>query len=172
VTKYGVDYTAQLEQIILSDDDIINKTTKIHDLLGKDRILYRSNAEGLRDGIISAREDEKKAMDAVNAALTVYMQKYEMLHGKGGSSEGPKVGETKTIGNTVYEWDGNQWKVNQVLGGGGGSYNDDEIKTLIEQKEATHNSNMAGIRKRYLEGKITTEDQYNRCRQKKWLRTC
>lgn len=47
-----------------------------------------------------------------------------------GTGGGTKTGDKKTVGNTVFEWDGNSWKIIQVLTGG-------TVTTDEDRKKAT-----------------------------------
>lgn len=111
--RMNKDYADTLQEVILSDDDIIDKTEKINELLEGQRHFYRTNMEVVTNQVVSAREKEKEALDDVNIALEEYSKRYERLFGSGksGSDTGPKVGSRMLFYNMIYEWDGQKWKV-------------------------------------------------------------
>lgn len=72
----------QIKEINLANDDVITKQEKIMQLLGDQRNFYRTNADGLTSGIVSAREAEKEATDNVTKAMDAYMARYNAVFGE------------------------------------------------------------------------------------------
>ena len=101
--KMNKDYADTLQEVILSDDDVITKTERINELLEGQRHFYRTNMEVVTNEVVSAREKEKAALDEVNQALDEYSQRYERLFGAGKSGSGTggnAGGGSGTGGNT------------------------------------------------------------------------
>ncbi|WP_319228349.1 phage tail tape measure protein [Draconibacterium orientale] len=86
--KMNKDYADNLQEVILSDDDVITKTERINELLEGQRHFYRTNMEVVTNQVVSARQKEKDALDEVNTALDEYSQRYERLFGAGKTGSG------------------------------------------------------------------------------------
>lgn len=116
----------QIESILLSDIDLRNKYEEIN------KLFYAGiGAKDTYVSVVRTRREEKEATDAVTESLNEYMKKYELVFGKSGKDKDPglpKVGDRKTVGNSVFEWNGTEWKVVQNLNTSGGG-NGEPVKT-------------------------------------------
>lgn len=127
----------EIEGILLSPDDIATKYEKINAVLGTIRGSIITSGNSYTKAVVSAREDEKKATDDVTESLNAYMERYEMVFGKGksGAVPPPPPPPTSPVGSVIPVMNAEQQKAASAKG--------------MAAIEAAHNTRMALLTAQY-----------------------
>lgn len=145
----------KMEEVLLSNVDLLSKYRKMVEIGGGTDFASKTVEK-----LTSARDAEKKATDAVAEALNDYLVKYELVMGKTvpENPNGPKKGDRKTVGNSVFEWTGSEWEVVQNLGS---TLNGEEQKKasgkLITSMQDANNARMTVLQTQYQDEKWSDE---------------